>query len=167
MSFSILLWGLLFWALAFLSHFTLWRLQRPKDDLRALLLFFTLGPSVGGGAALCMGQPLDTTALSLLLAMALGAAYSCWYPAAQAASPTMLICVTVGAGGKAGIESARLKEILCSNDLLTRETFENLFAEHFAVVESGDRVRLAPRGRRTLRLIQAFRWLAGFKEPKG
>ena len=166
MSFSLLLTGLAFWVAAFLVHVVWWRVRRPVDDLRALFFLFTLCPMAAAGAALAAGMSLTATALSLLLALALGAAYTCWYPAAQAASPTMLICVQVGASGKAGVDTARLKASL-SADLLTRETFENLFAERFAVLEAGDRVRLAPRGRRALKLIQAFRWLAGFQEPKG
>lgn len=166
MSLSILLWGVSFWLLAFVPHVLLWRIRRPADDLRALFLMFTGIPVAVSGAALSAGMPWTTMALSLLLSLALGAAYSFWYPAAQAASPTMLICVKVGASGKSGMDKAHLKHAL-SADLLTRETFANLFAERFAVLEAGDRVRLAPRGRRTLKWIQAFRWMAGFKEPKG
>jgi hypothetical protein len=166
MSPFLLLGGLAFWGVAFVCHVCLWRVRRPVDDLRALLVLFTVLPMVLAGAAVCLGWPVTETGLALLLALALGAGYVFWYPAAQAASPTMLICVTIGDAGGAGCEPHDLRAAVCP-DLLTRETFNNLFAERFATLEPGERVSLTSRGRRTLRLIQIFRRLAGFDEPKG
>lgn len=167
MNLVILGMGLVFWCGAFILHVVIWRMARPVDDLRALVAIFFIIPLVASVGAVYFGaQLLLDAVLSLLLAWFIGAAYVFWYPAAQAASPTMLICVLVGKSGKNGYARDVLPEAI-SAELLTEDTFKNLFAERFASLEEVDAVRLAPRGRRTLKGIRAIRHLAGFQEPKG
>jgi hypothetical protein len=167
MSLAVIGFGIAFWAAAFLVHVVVWWIRRPADDLKVLGLIMGGLPLIQAGPALVMFEvPAMDLFFSILLSWSIGATYLFWYPAAQAASPTMLLCLLIGAKGKQGEEARAIKSVI-SGDLLTRETFHNLFSERFATLEGPDSVKLAPRGRRTLHVISALRALAGFKEPRG
>lgn len=167
MSLAVIGLGILFWMTAFVVHVVVWWIRRPSDDLKALALIMGGLPLLQAGAAFAFFEmPGMDLLFSTLLGWSIGATYLFWYPAAQAASPTMLLCILIGAKGRHGEETGVIKSAI-SEDLLTRETFQNLFAERFASLEEPDSVTLAPRGRRTLYVIGALRALAGFKEPRG
>lgn len=167
MSLAVIGLGILFWMIAFVVHVVVWWIRRPSDDLKALALIMVGLPLLQTGPALVMFEvPAMDLFFSIALSWSIGATYLFWYPAAQAASPTMLLCILIGAKGKQGEETGVIKSAI-SGDLLTRETFQNLFAERFASLEEPDSVTLASRGRRTLYVISALRALAGFKEPRG
>lgn len=167
MSLAVIGFGFVFWMIAFAAHVVVWWIRRPADDLKVLGLMMGGLPLLQAGAAFVIFEvPGIDLVYSTLLGWSMGATYLFWYPAAQAASPTMLLCILIGAMGRRGEEVSVIKNAI-SGDLLTRETFHNLFAERFASLEEPDAVMLAPRGRRTLYVISALRALAGFKEPRG
>lgn len=148
-------------------HLLWWRVARPKDDLKALAVCLLLVPAVLSFAILLFGW-LDSTGwfLTVVLALGLGTAYIFWYPAAQAASPTMLITILAYQAGKDGITESMLKDRL-SEKVLSGNSIDSLLHEKFARQDGGEGLVLAPRGRRTLTVIQLLRRSAGFHNPKG
>lgn len=164
---AVLLSGPGLFGVAFLVHVLWWRLKRPGDDLKVLALCLCAVPLLA-----CIGLVFITAlkpaelALALVMAWSAGIAYLFWYPAAQAASPTMLITILAHRAGSGGISESSLKEAI-PEELLAGQSIHNLFAEKFAVEEPAGTIRLAPRGRRTLLLIKRVRRAAGLKEPRG
>jgi len=150
-----------------LIHFAWWRVARPKDDLKALTLCMLVIPVLLSLGPLLLNRlGLGNSLLSLILAGSLGTAYIFWYPAAQAASPTMLITILAHRSGKEGISESMLKEAL-PEKVLSGNSIDSLLQEKFAVQEEGGGLILAPRGRRTLFVIRLLRRSAGFHNPKG
>jgi hypothetical protein len=118
--------------------------------------------------ALYLGGRMDLTEviLSMLLASSAGTAYVFWYPAAQAASPTMLVTILAGQAGKKGVTGEILKEAL-SEETLSGNSLQSLLDERFARQDDSGCLQLAPRGKRTLFIIRLLRRSAGFGDPKG
>jgi hypothetical protein len=167
MSPAVLLYGTGMALAAWIIHCLWWRIRRPRDDLRALAWCMAAAP-VLIAVTLCAAGMLDGMAfpLALLLAEALGAAYLFWYPAAQAASPTMLIAIVAGRAGAHGFNRSALLQAI-SEERLTAETVDNLFRGRFARLDADGTVRLDGRGRRTLTWIRLLRRSAGLSDPKG
>ena len=167
MSLTVLLSGLVAVMGGFVLHMTWWRLSRPKDDLLAVTICMLLVPAVMVlGYGLYQEMPLQEIVLSLILAASCGAAYVFWYPAAQAASPTMLITILAAQAGPDGISEEALKDSL-SDERLSGNSLESLVGERFAHEDEAGNLHLAPRGRRTLSVIRMLRRSAGFDDPKG
>lgn len=150
--------------LCWLVHVVWWRIARPADDLKVLFALMVVGPAVV--AAIGAGWLCGPTqaAFAGLLAAAIGCVYCFWYPAAQAASPTMLIALLARRERARGIDLAQLQAAL-PEDKLVREGIDNLFHEAFAKSDENGRVYLLPRGQRTLAFIQRLRALAGYRLP--
>ncbi len=153
----------------FAVHVALWRFRRPSDDLRALAAVILVGPALlatAGGTFLLPESTGTETAFAALGALSLGLAYLCWYPAAQAASPTMVLTLLAGRAGDRGV-TRREMEAALPEDRLVNEGLENLFHERFARIDPEGRLWLDKRGRRTLYLIRSFRRGCGFRDPHG
>jgi hypothetical protein len=153
---------------AFAVHVIWWRLHRPSDDLRALALVMIVGPlavTVGTGL-LWGGIDLSQTAFSAMASVSLGLAYLCWYPAAQAASPTMLLTLLAARKGTEGVSREEMEAAL-PEERLVNESVENLFHERFVRLDPEGRLWLDKRGRRTLHVIRFLRRSCGLQDPRG
>jgi hypothetical protein len=148
-----------------LVHFFWWRLERPKDDLRALAICMCLLPSAVLTAFFLAGW-LGGIFLPLLLALALGTAYLFWYPAAQAVSPTMLITLLVREAGDEGVDEEAIRDAI-PEKLLSENLIDNLVEENFARRNLSGILELAGRGKRTLAIIRLLRNAAGYDDPRG
>ena len=167
MSIDIFITGFCSVLSGWLVHLAWWRIARPVDDLRALAVCMVLVPAALLAATFFLGftDPVGLL-LSLLLAGCLGSAYIFWYPAAQAASPTMLMTVIAARAGDRGCTGEAFRKQL-PEELLSGNSLDSLVGERFASEDMDGRIRLAPRGRRTLVLIRLLRHSAGFDDPKG
>ena len=103
----ILCLGAGFFLIAFIVHLAWWHLARPKDDLKVLALCMAAVPVFVTVPLylLSPSNPLELL-LALIMAWAMGVAYLFWYPAAQAASPTMLITILVHRSGSRGMSGS-------------------------------------------------------------
>ncbi|NBD39205.1 MAG: hypothetical protein GVY10_11615 [Verrucomicrobia bacterium] len=149
-------------------HVVWWRLHRPSDDLRALAMVMVAAPlavTVGTGL-LWGGIDLSQTAFSAIAAVSLGLAYLCWYPAAQAASPTMLLTLLAARKGTEGLSREEMEAAL-PEERLVNESVENLFHERFVRLDPEGRLWLDERGRRTLHVIRFLRRSCGLQDPRG
>ena len=167
MSIDVFITGLSACLGGWLLHLAWWRLSRPVDDLRALVASLILFPAGFLSILLFSGaMTAQSWFLSLLLSACLGSAYIFWYPAAQAASPTMLMTIIVARSGEKGCTEDDLRSLL-SEEVLSGNSLDSLVGERFAGEDPDGNIRLAPRGRRTLKLIRLLRHSAGFEDPKG
>jgi hypothetical protein len=169
MTFEALLCGCLVFAIGFAAHVCWWRLARPADDFRALGLCLLLLP-VLLAAAFPLVWPqllsLREAVAAGLAAIAIGAIYIMYYPAAQAASPTMLLVLQIGRSAPlGGVSRASLRETF-DNEILCRQSVANLVHEHFAGERDG-KLFLAARGLFLLRMLNTWRSYLGLKYGSG
>ena len=169
MTLLAILFGVVLFFLGFAVHVAWWRMSRPADDIRALLLSFILGPLI-----LAIIPPVLSpqylswreTLAAMMVAVAIGAFYIMWYPAAQAASPTMLLVLEVArAASGGGATRERLREAF-NDELLCRQSIANLVHEQFAEERNGN-LTVAPRGAFLLRMLNTWRGFLGLKYGSG
>jgi hypothetical protein len=167
MGIDIFIAGFSAFLVGWVLHVIWWRVSRPSDDLRALTICLLLISSTISLGFYAMDL-LDGIGLflTLILCLSLGIAYIFWYPAAQAASPTMLITIIAAESGRKGFGKETMRQRL-SEDLLSGNSLDSLLDEQFAEEDDAGHLQLASRGRRTLAMIRLLRHAAGFADPKG
>ena len=170
---AVLIAGLISFAWCVTFHVALWRLRRPRSDIRALVLIFLIVPTMVGVAALAM-LPLAPEGMRptvpevgaiLLLHLALASAYVQTYPAAQAESPSLEIAYVVGKSMPRGVSREELLVVLAAAALV-RERVDDLVANRLVRVE-GERYVLTPLSSRLIRAVLGFRALLGLPKPGG
>jgi hypothetical protein len=146
----------------------IWNIHRPKDDLMVLVQL-CVGVLILSSAVVLWKWPSLLSVADLAIAQAsylfLSAAYICWYPAAQAASPTMLIVMQIARTGELGCAQETLKSTF-SEEQLCNASIEDLFGEGFATEDNGI-IHLTPRGKRLLKGIRQLRSWVGLGAPRG
>ncbi len=150
-------------------HVLWWRVQRPKDDVSALIICMLALPFVMViiRASLLRQQfPFDVLMADAVIIFVLAALLSCTYiisyPGAQAGSPSMLILL------KLAKRDMTKEELMASFDdaTLVDETIASVVNERF-VTRIDDQLVAAPRGESMLRVCQAWRRLLGLKDGEG
>jgi hypothetical protein len=169
MTWTALFFGFALFFAGCLVHIVLWRVKRPRDDFRGLAVCLLVLPGAGGIliclAGLLPAVTLRETLAGMAVTVALGASYIMYYPAAQAASPTMLVVIKIGRAGRTGITRAQLLKAF-DDGLLCRQSIENLVHERFADERDGKLV-VAPRGVFLLRMLGSWRGFLGLKQGEG
>jgi len=173
MSAAVLPAGFLSFAVCLVVHVALWRVARPRSDMRALFAIFFVAPSsvallvaVAGAIAPGAGSPdgLDVAA-TLLLHWALSSAYVQSYPAAQAMAPSLEIAYAVRRSMPRGLSRAELLARL-NTRALVQERVEDLVADRLVRLEGG-RYVLTPASARLVRFFLGLRALLGLRRPGG
>jgi hypothetical protein len=155
------------------AHILWWRRRRPQDDVKALLACLVIGPAAlalgytafAQGPSASGGLAWGSGCLTALLAAFLGMCYVISYPGAQAASPTMLILLQAARSGEQGIRPPELMDAL-DEKMLCDNILTSLVHEEFAHAVNGQLVP-AWRGRRMVKICQAWRALLGLQEGEG
>ena len=169
MTFWAIFLGLILFFSGFTFHVIWWRIARPHDDIRALILSFLVGPAVLAGLQFFFMPgygSLRETIAAVLVTVAIGAFYIMWYPAAQAASPTMLLVLQVAGAAKDGGATRTALRAAFDDELLCRQSISNLVHEHFAEEREG-KLFVAARGAFLLRMLNTWRGLLGLKYGSG
>jgi hypothetical protein len=171
---SVLIWGLALALFGFGLHLVRWRIARPPDSGRALVVTMVSG-ILGGAAVVALLSaiapelaPLSpdgplAMAHAILLALALAAAYVMTYPAVEVESPTLVIVQAIARHGDEGFSRARLFEEL-NDSVLVAPRIQDLLDEQLAE-RAEDRIRLTPKGRTLARVFTLWRAVLG--APKG
>jgi hypothetical protein len=155
------------------AHVVLWRVARPRSDMRALFTIFLVAPSAGavlvfaaGGVAPAARLPdgLDVAA-ALLLYWALASAYILSYPAVQAMAPSLEIAYEVRKSMPRGLSREELLARLDTGRLVQARV-EDLVADRL-VREVGDRYVLTPASAGLIRFFLGLRALLGLRPPGG
>jgi hypothetical protein len=154
---------------AFLLHVSWWRLKRPKDDVRALVVCLLLVPALAAilllFAGTIPGLTIREALASILVTIAVSSTYIMYYPAAQAASPSMLVIMKIASARKTGITRRDLLQAF-DEDRLCRVGIDNLVHQRFAQEREG-RLVVAPRGAVLLRVLTSWRRILGLKHGIG
>lgn len=170
---GVLLAGFTLFAACLTLHVAIWRIWRPRSDLRALFVIFMIAPTLVvvallGASLLVPGGPvpsvLDAAAI-LLLHWALAFAYVLTYPAAQAQSPSLEIAYAVGQSMPRGLSREELLAHL-DGETLVRSRVDDLVANRLIRAE-GDRYVLTPSSIRLIRAFLGFRALLGLPRRGG
>jgi hypothetical protein len=169
---TVLLAGFAAFAGCLAVHLVLWRVARPRSDLRALFVVFfgvpcavallVAAPSAVGFAGL--PDWLDVAA-SLLLHWALSAAYVQTYPAVQAMAPSLEIASAVRRSMPGGLARSDLL-VRLNTRALVEERIADLVADRLVHMEGG-RYMLTPASRRLVRFFLGLRVLLGLRQPGG
>jgi hypothetical protein len=170
---AVLLAGFLAFAACLAAHVVLWRVARPRSDMRALFVIFLVAPSaaalllvIAGAVAPGAGLPggLDVAA-ALLLHGALASAYIQSYPAAQAMAPSLEIAYAVRRSMPRGLSREELLARL-NTSALVQGRVEDLVADRLVRVE-GDRYVLTPASAGLIRFFLGLRALLGLRSAGG
>jgi hypothetical protein len=153
-------------------HIIWWRIKRPKDDVRALVLCLVVLPVLivlGIYAYRTQGTARDilfwNIVTTAVLAVILGSTYILSYPGAQAGSPSMLILLNLAAREPNGMTREELMNGF-DDAMLCNETIASVVHERFAERHEGKLVP-ATRGVSMLRVCQAWRAVLGLKDGEG
>jgi hypothetical protein len=173
MSAAVLLAGFLAFSGCLAVHVVLWRLARPRSDMRALFTIFLIAPSavallLAAAAAVAPGAGLPDgldVAAALLLHGALSSAYIQSYPAAQAMAPSLEIAYAVRRSMPRGLSRAELLARL-NTRALVQERVEDLVADRLVRLEGG-RYVLTPASAGLVRFFLGLRALLGLRQPGG
>lgn len=173
MTASVLLSGFLAFALCLAAHIVLWRIARPRSDLRALVAIFFVVPSAAAllvvtAGAIAPGAGLPDAlhvAAGLLLHWALSCAYVQSYPAAQAMAPSLEIAYAVRRSMPRGLSREELLARL-NTGALVEERVEDLVADRLVRLER-DRYVLTPVSAVLVRFFLGLRALLGLRQPGG
>jgi hypothetical protein len=168
MTFKAIALGFFLFQIGFVIHVLWWRLSRPLDDFRALVLCFLAGPA--GSAILLsplLGQLFSAREIfaTVLVTIFFGSTYIMLYPAAQAASPSMLLVLQIAQAGPVGELRESLGMVLDS-EVLCRKSVDNLVHERFADEVEGNLI-IAPRGAFLLKFLTTWRGLLGLEYGSG
>lgn len=169
MTFLAILLGSILFVAGFAVHVVWWRTARPADDFRALALSLFVLPAVLATAVLLLAPGVVTvreTIGAVLVTIAIGAIYIMYYPAAQAASPSMLLVLEISRSASSGGATRESLRTAFDNELLCRQSIDNLVHEHFAS-DSGGKLSVAPRGTFLLQMLNNWRKLLGLKFGSG
>lgn len=173
MTATVLLIGFLAFAGCLAVHVVLWRVARPRSDMRALFNIFLVVPStvallVGAAGVVAPGagfpDGLDVAAM-LLLHWVLSSAYIQSYPAAQAMAPSLEIAYAVRRSMPRGLSREELLARL-NTGALVQERVEDLVADRLVRLD-GDHYVLTPASARLIRFFLGLRALLGLRQPGG
>lgn len=169
MSPTAVLLGLRLFCGAFILHVAWWRLKRPKDDVRGLVICLLLIPAITVGVLVLTGAipalSVREAVATILVVIAVGSTYIMYYPAAQAASPSMLVILKIASRRKTGITRDELLQSF-DDDQLCRTGIENLVNERFAEERDG-KLTVGPRGAALLHVLTSWRGILGLKRGIG
>lgn len=173
MKVAVLLAGFTSFSCCLVLHVVLWRVARPRSDVRGLFSIFLVVPTAvallilaAGAVVPEAGMPdaLEVAAM-LLLHLALSSAYIQSYPAAQARSPSLEIAYAVVKSMPRGLSREELLATV-NTETLVQARVEDLVADRLVRVE-GDRYVLTPASAGLIRFFLALRALLGLRQPGG
>lgn len=132
---SVFIFGFLLFIVAFFIHVAIWRIKKPANTIKALVVFFNLVLVLGlillrlfayiyPGLSIIPYRSIDYTYIALLF-LSLFICYLLSYSAIEADSPSLVIAMRVFQSGKNGLHSGRMKELL-GDDLLVGPRLKDL-----------------------------------------
>jgi len=156
-----------FFFLSFCVHVILWRIKRPTNDSRMLIIIFLIVPWIVVAVhALVIGSfSADEIALVLLLHFSLSAAYISSYPAAQAHSPSLDIFLIISASPERRMTADEIARHYHDKDIVI-DRIEDLRI-YGLVSEDRDVFRLKPVSLIIVRLYLAYRTLLNLEFGEG
>ncbi len=163
---SVLLTGFSTFAASLTLHILIWRLSRPRNDIRALFMIFIAAPVLVFAGIFAM-QPgliqLVHWIAVTLLHIALSSAYIQTYPTAQAISPSLEIMILVARNG--GLPAEEIEKHFTDGKLVLSR-FDDLLNAGLAE-ETDGKISLTSSGKRFIRSVVLYRKLLGVEYQGG
>lgn len=170
---SVLFYGIVFLAAAFLIHILIWKIRQPMHQKSILLL--SSGVVLIGGIILLIvfGKSIriigiippniiyEYIQLSILF-ISVSLAYIVTYSALEADSPSFVMVMTIAQAGKNGLEDNLFTQKV-NNEILLMPRIQDLISEKLAYLEEG-RYILTPKGLKFALIFYKFRKL--LKRPQ-
>jgi len=120
---NILIYGFVFFGVAFLLHVAIWRIKKPANSIKILVLLFIL--VLIAGSILSSLYEFFSYVYIWFLFISLFTAYLVSYPAIEVDSPSLVIIRCISESGKAGLNIEKLGDLL-QNDLLVEPRLKDL-----------------------------------------
>lgn len=177
MSVSVIISAMLVFLACLVVHVALWRVRRPANPPRALIIiFFLLSPLVGVliyvflprlAADIADGWWAGVAgwAAVYLLHFGLSSAYIMTYPAVEAVSPSLVMALMLGRAGPRGVARDEIEEFFATDRVLAPR-FRDL-VDSGLVTESDGSFTLTDRGRALIRFFVVFRKIIGLPAGQG
>lgn len=167
---AVVLLGLALFAFAFLVHWIVWRIRRPRATGQTLILLLT-GAVVGGAVVLWLAAHAEPSlgrflpdnagawAQTVAFGLAIAAAYVLTYPAVEVESPIMVITDLIERAGPGGLERDELYRRL-DDDFLVTPRIDDLMSEGLAV-DGAMGCQLTDKGRSLGHIFIVWRKILG------
>jgi hypothetical protein len=151
---AVLLWGVVLFLVALVTHVLVWRLHKPGAPINALLVLF-LGVVVVGLTTLRLaGHAVGSAGLPLLPGLAaylhvllfyvsMAFAYIVSYTLIEWESPTIAIVTMLARAGRSGVRKAELLE-LANGFPLVESRIQSLVRDNTIIAKDG-RYTVSPR----------------------
>ncbi len=120
---NILIYGLVFFVVAFLLHIAIWRIKKPANSIKILVSLFIL--VLIAGSILLSLYEFSSYVYIWFFFISLFIAYLFSYPAIEVDSPSLVIVMRISESGKAGLNIERLDDLL-KDDLLVEPRLKDL-----------------------------------------
>lgn len=111
-----LIYGLGLFFIAFLLHAAIWRIKKPANTIKALILLFML--VLAAGSIFLPVKELPEFLYIWLIFLSLFSAYLLAYPAIEVDSPSLVIVMRIFQSGKGGLSFEKLEEFSGDNLLV-------------------------------------------------
>lgn len=120
---NILIYGLTLFGVAFLLHIAIWRIRKPANSIKSLVVLFIL--VLVAGSILLPIYELFSYVYIWFLFLSFFAAYLLSYPAIEVDSPSLVIVMRIFESGKAGLSTKKIGE-LAKDNLLVEPRLKDL-----------------------------------------
>jgi hypothetical protein len=125
---SVLVWGVIFFILAFFLHILIWRVRKPANPIKTLILLFSCSLLFGivlltlfsnfYPDVLWLPSGVIQYLYIVILFFSLFFSYLLTYPGIEADSPSLVIALKIAETGKSGFPVEKLKCLLGDNILV-------------------------------------------------
>lgn len=137
---SVLICGFTLFIIAFTLHILIWRVKRPKNTAKALIILFNSILLFGIIVLLWLAYSYPDLSILprdfisylyiIILFLSLFVSYILSYPAIEADSPSLVITTRIAQAGKAGLSYEKIRELL-KDDLLVEPRLKDLISAGF------------------------------------
>jgi hypothetical protein len=162
---NVLFYGITLFIVAFLVHFTIWKIRHPKHHTIVLLVIFFLTLLVGIvlffmlNISICKSCTALKTACQALevssLFIALTLAYIPTYSALKADSPSLIMVMSIAKEGSKGLDKDVFMKKM-NDDILVIPRIKDLIRSK-AIYLDGDKFKLTTKGLSSVKLFIFYR----------
>lgn len=165
---NCLAWGLGSFAAIFFVHLAIWRTGQVRREMLWLFVLFLFIPTATAAIAVFVGLPLSEVWMTLLLCLAVSAAYIQTYPALKEDIPSfkILLCVhALASSDTSGVMAEEVVATVGGTGLITVK-LDELNGDRLLLEHQGN-IILAPAGRVLALFFYYYRRLLGLAAGKG
>ena len=168
MDFSFLWAGIIFFGAVLLVHILLWRLFRPKGEIKPLFLTFLIVPALIG-LGLWKFYPIMAEidlALAAMVHLSLSVVYIQTYPAIATVIPSFRVLELVNRAGADGLSAEQITEDFGSGEMVGSRV-ELMLEDSLIVQDEAGNLGLSGSGNLLASVFLWYRSFLGLEEGEG